>query len=118
MIQDYSRRYSSVGGRQKVRRRGRGPTMGGADSGLLWKAVGVFVSFAAVVGVAASLWLGWQIESGLDELGHVRELRQEATLRNQNLLADRDDLRDRAQVELAAAGLGLYPPTSQQVRRP
>lgn len=116
MIQDYSRRYSTVGRRQKVRRRGNGS--GGADSGLLWKAVGVLVSFAVVVGVAASLWLGWQIDSGLDALGNVRELRQEASLRNKDLLVKRDGLRSRQQVEAAAAELGLYPPTSRQVRRP
>ena len=116
MIQDYSRRYSTVGRRQKVRRRGNGNS--GADSGLLWKAVGVLISFAVVVGVAASLWLGWQIDSGLDALGKARESRQEASLRNKDLVAKWNDLRSREKVEAAAAKLNLYPPASRQVRRP
>ncbi len=116
MIQDYSRRYSTVGRSQKVCRHRR--VTGGADSGLLWKAVGVLASFAVVVGVAASLWLGWQIDSGLDELGSVHQVRQELTVQSKNLLAKRDTLRSRKQIEAAAVTLGLYPPTSRQVRRP
>ncbi len=116
MIKDYSGRYSSVGRRQKVRR--RGGAVARTDSGLLWKAIGVFASFAAVVGVAASLWLGWQIDSGLGELGAARELRHEATLRNTTLLASRDVLRSRKQIEASAARLGLYAPAAQQVRKP
>ncbi|MDH4320298.1 MAG: hypothetical protein OEV73_02250 [Desulfobulbaceae bacterium] len=116
MLKDYSGRYSSVGRRQKVRRRGGAVVR--TDSGMLWKAIGVFASFAAVVGVAASLWLGWQIDSGLGELGTVRELRQEATLRNKTLLARRDGLHSREQVAASAARLGLYAPAAQQVRKP
>jgi len=116
MIQDYSQRYSAGGGRrQNVYRRGdRGP----AGEGFLWKAVGVLVSLAVVVGVAASLWLGWQIDSGLDELAAGRRLQAEAMARNTLLLSRRDELRRREHVEAAAGGLGLYPPTPQQIRRP
>ena len=116
MIQDYSRRYSSAGGRQKVRRRDR--VMVSGDSGLLWKAVGVLVVVAMLVGVGASLWLGWQIDSGLDELGSAQELHREESLRNNTLLVGRDGLHSREKIEVAAAALGLFPPTTRQVRRP
>ena len=116
MIQDYSRRYSSGVGRQNVRRRDRG--MVSADSGFVWKAVGVLAVVALIVGVGASLWLGWQIDSGLNELGSTRELRQEEGLRNKTLLVGRDGLHSQEKIEVAAAALGLYPPTTRQVRRP
>ncbi len=117
MVRDYS------GGRYTARRTGRQNAyrrapVGADGGGFLWKAVGVFVSFAVVIGVAASLWLGWQIDSGLDELAAGRQFVKEATARNAVLLTRRDGLRGRKHVEAAAAGLGLYPPTAWQVRRP
>jgi len=116
MVRDYSRRYSSAGRRQNVRRRDR--FMASGDSGLLWKAVGVMIFAAVITGVAVSLWMGWQIDSGLDELGRARQFGQEESLRNKNLLASRDGLRSREKIEVTAAALGLYPPTTRQVRRP
>lgn len=116
MIRDYSRRHPSGNGRQQnVYRRSAVRPSGG---GFLWKAVGVFASFAVVVGVAASLWLGWQIDSGLSELAATQQLRQDARVRNAALLARRDRLRGREHVEAAVARLGLYPPSAQQVQRP
>ncbi|MDH3359355.1 MAG: hypothetical protein OEL55_00650 [Desulfobulbaceae bacterium] len=117
MIQDYSGRYSSGGGRrQNVRRRDRG--MVRSDSGMLWKAVGVLVIVAVTVGVGASLWLGWQIDSGLDELGGAKQMRQEESLRNEKLTNGRAALHSQKKIEVAAAALGLYLPTDRQVHRP
>ncbi|MDH5297469.1 MAG: hypothetical protein OEV91_00435 [Desulfobulbaceae bacterium] len=116
MIRDYSRRYSpAVEQRPSGYRR---QPLGSGDGGFLWKAVGVFASFAVVIGVAASLWLGWQINSGLGELATAQQLRKDASARNVVLLAQRDKLRSRESVEAAAAGLGLYPPSAGQVWRP
>ena len=115
-MKDYSRRYSSVGGRQKIHRRNRG--VGSADSGLLWKVGGVMALIGLVVGVGAGLWMGWQIDSGLEELGDAKKLRQEEIQRNNALLAGWNKLRSQEEMEVAAALIGLYPPTNQQVRRP
>lgn len=116
MVQDYSRRYSSTGPRQKVRR--RNTVRRTSQKGLLWKMIGVLVSFAAVGGVAASLWLGWQIDSVLGDLGGARHLRQQEMLQSKMLAVERNSLMKREGIEASAARLGLYPPDPKQELRP
>ena len=116
MMQDYSKRYSPlVGGKQKVGGRDIGTTDGG---GRLWKASGMIISIAMVLGVVASFWFGWLINNGLNELSRSEETRVELTNINNNLMAKRDQLLVSERIEEKGKKIGLYPPTSSQQRRP
>lgn len=116
MLPDYSKRYPSVvKGKQKVTgRKYASPD----DSGKLLKVIGVLVTIAMLLGISASVWFGWLIRAGLDELGGSQKTRQELTALNSNLVAQRNSLLTREKVEAAAKEIGLYPPTAKQIRRP
>lgn len=116
MFRDYSKRYPSVvKGKQRVAgRKYAGPD----DSNKLLKVITVVVTIAMLLGVSASIWFGWLIRAGLDELGGSQKTRQEFTALNSKLVARRNSLLTREKIEAAAEKIGLYPPTAKQIRRP
>ena len=116
MIRDYSRRYLSVvHGKQKVK--GRRPA-GPQDTRKLTKLIGLIVTIAMLFGIAVSLWFGWLVRNGLDDLSQSQAKRQLLRTQNEKLLAQRDNLLSRDKIEAAAKKLGLYPPSAKQIRRP
>lgn len=115
-MRDYSKRYSSAAtGKQKIV--GRKYTSSGGNNKFL-KVIGVIVTVAMVFGVSASVWLGWLVRVGLDELSKNQNTAQELTVLNNKLVVQRNRLLARENIEVAAKELGLYPPASKQIRKP
>ncbi|OGQ99114.1 MAG: hypothetical protein A2521_00670 [Deltaproteobacteria bacterium RIFOXYD12_FULL_57_12] len=82
------------------------------------KAIGVLVVLTLVTGVASTMVYGQRVRIALDEIGRQSTLSLAQTNQHQTLLAERDRLLSRAHVEKAAKKLGLFPPTTAQIRRP
>ena len=116
MAKDYSQRYSlASGGKQRVAGR-RSPKV--RPPQWMLKFVGVVVTLAMVSGMATSLFLGWAIRNGLDELSQSKSAFQEYSRLNQNLIAQRDDLSSQERVAAVVEKMGLRSPSPDQLRRP
>ncbi|MCF6290214.1 MAG: hypothetical protein L3J03_04365 [Desulfobacterales bacterium] len=120
MIKDYSDRCPNGSGRNG-RRPGqiiarRSPAA--ADGRLMLKTIGVLVVLTLGLGVGSTVYYGLRIRSALDQIGHQAELNTKLVTRNRELIAHRDRLLTRENIEKAAAGLGLFPPSPGQLRRP
>lgn len=116
MMRDYSKRYSSLTtGKQKVAGRKYARFN---DNNKFLKIIGIVVTVAMIFGVSASVWLGWLVRIGLDELSKNQKTSQELTILNNGLVAQRNRLLAREKIEVAAKELGLYPPAPKQIRRP
>ena len=85
---------------------------------LFLKAVGAMVAFTLVAGLSSTFWYGWQIRVALDEIGKNNDIQQTLLIQRQSLTQERDQLLERKNIELAAAKLGLFPPSKKQVRNP
>lgn len=109
MTRDYSSRYSAF------RRKPAGRPSG---EGQLNKIGGVLLTAAMLVGIGISVWFGWAVRSGLDQLDRENRTRQELMLRHEKLLHERQALMKEGRVEAVAATLGLYPPRPGQIQRP
>jgi len=112
MKRDYASRYSGFR-RQRSQAAGRS-----AGESMLNKAMGVLVTVMMLAGIAVSIWFGWAVRSGLDELHRETMARQELSQLHDKLVAEQQRLRKEERIEAAAAGLGLFPPRRQQVYRP
>lgn len=121
MITDYSRNYFSVtsnrlknrSSRQRVAYR---KTALLSLHGIMLKAIGVMVVFTLMAGVSSTLWYGWQIRTGLDEIGKSTNLQHEIISRNKQLVTQRDSLRAKEIIAAKAKKLGLFPPSKKQLR--
>ena len=120
MIKDYSDRCPGGSGRtgrqpkQSISRR----TPAAADGRLMMKTIGVLVALTLSLGIGSTVYYGLRIRSALDEIGRQSGLNTELVARNRELIAQRDRLLTRENIEKAAAGLGLFPPSPGQLRRP
>ncbi len=120
MIRDYSDRCpnGSGGSRRRARQSISRRPPAAADSRLLMKTIGVLVVLSLGLGIGSTVYYGLQIRSALDEIGRQSGLNTELVVRNQELTVQRDRLLTRENIEKAAAGLGLFPPSPGQLRRP
>lgn len=114
-MRDYAKKYSGVAGnRQKISGR-RG---GGSDRERPFRIIGVVTVVAMLLGVAGSLWFGAALQDGLGRLDKGKQEKVELTAANVALSAEKEALLQQGKIEAAAGGLGLFPPSEKQMRRP
>lgn len=114
-MRDYANKYSGVfGSRQKV----SGRRTGGSDRERSFRIIGVVAVVAMLLGVASSLWFGVALQDGLRKLDKGRQEKIELSAANVALSAERETLLQQEKIEFAAGGLGLFPPSEHQMRRP
>jgi hypothetical protein len=119
MINDYTDRCVATGWhshthRQRIfARKNRRHSTAGL---ILWKSVGVLLVIAVLAGITTSLWFGRQIRTALDDIGQGKEMHAALVSQNRELIAKKKQLLARSHVETVAKGMGLYPPTSGQIR--
>ena len=114
-MRDYANKYSgTVVNRQKV----SGKQAGGSDRERPSKIIGVVTVVAMLLGVGSSLWFGVALQDGLGRLDRSRQESTKLAVANVALIAEKDTLLQQGKLEAAAAGLGLFPPAEQQMRRP
>jgi len=120
MISDYSTRYSTVTAGQRLHPRKTPSSHQSvtADNRLVLKAVGAMVAFTLIAGLTSTFWYGWQIRVALDEIGKNNNIQQTLLIQRQSLTSERNQLLERKNIELAAAKLGLFPPSKKQLRNP
>jgi hypothetical protein len=114
-MRDYAKKYSGVGGnRQRV----AGKRTGGSDRERPFKIIGVITAVVMLLGVAGSLWFGAALQDGLGRLDKGKQEKTEITATNAALSAEKEALLQQEKIEAAAGGLGLFPPSEKQMRRP
>lgn len=114
-MRDYAKKYSGKGGgRQKVAGRGGN----GSDRERLFRIIGVVAVVAMLMGVVSSLWFGVALQDGLGRLDKGKQEKVELTAANVALSAEKEALLQQGKIEAAAGGLGLFPPSEKQMRRP
>ncbi len=114
-MRDYAKKYSGGGGnRQRVsgRRGGR------SDGEKPFRIIGVITVGAMLLGVVSSLWFGVALQDGLGKLDKGKQEKVELTAVNVALSAEKEALLQQGKIEAAAGGLGLFPPSEKQMRRP
>ncbi len=114
-MRDYAKKYSGAGGgRQKIAgRRGNG-----SDGEKPFRIIGVITVVAMLLGVACSLWFGIALQDGLGRLDKGKQEKIELAAANVALSAEKEALLQQEKIEAAAGGLGLFPPSEKQKRRP
>jgi len=120
MLNAYSIKYPTITASRRQILRKSPPSQQHAitDNRLVLKAVGAMVAFTLIAGLTSTFWYGWQISVALDEIGKGRNIQQTLLVQKQELTEERDQLLGRSNIELAAAKLGLYPPSKKQLRNP
>jgi len=114
-MRDYAKKYSGAGGgRQKVVGR-RGSGSGGEQP---FRIIGIITVVAMLLGVASSLWFGVALQDGLGRLDKGKQEKVELSAANVALSAEKEALLQKEKIEAAAGGLGLFPPSEKQIRRP
>lgn len=114
-MRDYAKKYSSlVGNRQRV----SGKRGGGSDRERFFKVIGVVTVVAMLLGVASSLWFGVALRDGLGKLDKGKQERTELNAANLAFSAEKEAMLQQEKIEAAAGGLGLFPPSEKQLRRP
>lgn len=113
-MRDYAKKYSgAAGGKQKVAGR-----RGGSNDEQPFKIIGVVAVVAMLLGVASSLWFGVALQDGLGRLDKGKQEKVELSAVNVSLSAEKEALLQPEKIEAAAGGLGLFPPSEKQTRRP
>jgi cell division protein FtsL len=116
-MKDFQSHYpSSTGKRQKITRR---ETVGAHphERKWFWRITGTVVFLALTVGMVASLWFGYRINSSLAELATQQEQLEQATATNQLLQQQQEKLLSEERVLEAVRDRGLNPPTAAQIKR-
>lgn len=117
-MKDYGPQYQKAGGRrQKVVHRDHPGGWVQAGRTWLWRATGLLALVATIIGVGGSLWFGYRINSGLDELAGRQSRLVVLQKQHQHLLQRRDALLAEKRIEALARKMGLYPPTHQQIKK-
>ena len=84
----------------------------------MWKSLGVMLLITVVISITSTFWYGMQIQSALDQIGKDRTVTRVLGDENRLLVAQRDLLLTRKNMEKAAQKLGLQPPAKDQLRYP
>jgi hypothetical protein len=85
---------------------------------ILQRCAGILIIITLTIGVTSTLWFGMQIQTALDEIGKVREVKFHLAEQNNALKIDKIKMLSRSRIETAAKGLGLQAPTAGQIRTP
>lgn len=113
-MRDYAKKYSGAGGgKQKVSGR-----RGGSHDERPFKIIGVVAVVAMLLGVVCSLWFGVALKDGLGRLDKGKQEKAELSAANVALSAEKEALLQQGKIEAAAGGLGLFPPSEKQMRKP
>jgi hypothetical protein len=113
-MRDYAKKYSGAAkGRQKVSGR-----RGGSSDERPFKIIGVVAVVAMLVGVVCSLWFGIVLKDGLGRLDKSKQEKAELSAANAALNSEKEALLQKGKIEAAAGGLGLFPPSEKQMRKP
>ncbi|MEW6594654.1 MAG: cell division protein FtsL [Thermodesulfobacteriota bacterium] len=115
MKRDYSARYSAF---RRASGAGGSSRAGSGGDGQLNKIGGILLTLVMLFGIGISVWFGWAVRSGLEQLDRENRTRQELLQRHEKLLGQRQALMKKERIEAVAATLGLYPPQQGQVQRP
>ena len=114
-MRDYAKKYSGAGGgKQRVSGR-RG---GGSSDERPFRIIGAVAVVAMLLGVACSLWFGVALQDGLGRLDKSKQEKTELSAVNVSLSAEKEALLQQGKIEAAAGGLGLFPPSEKQTRKP
>lgn len=112
-MRDYAKKYSG-GKRQHV----AGRRTGGSGREQPFKIIGAVAVAAMILGVASSLWFGVALKDGLGRLDKSKQENVELGTANVELSAEKERRLQPEKIEAAAGGLGLFPPSEKQIRRP
>ena len=110
-MRDYARKG---GGKQKV----SGKKRGSSNDERPFRIIGVVAVIAMLLGVVGSLWFGIALKDGLDRLDKGKQEKAELSAANVSLSAEKEALLQKGKIEAAAGGLGLFPPSEKQMRKP
>jgi len=114
-MRDYAKKYSGGGGnRQRI----AGKRAGGSDQERPFRIIGVITIIALLLGVVGSLWFGAALRDGLGRLDKGKQEKAELTAANTALFTEKEARLQREKIEAAAGGLGLFPPSDKQRRKP
>ena len=83
-----------------------------------FRQVGVTILTIIFMGVMANIWLAWAVTDDRRSLVTSQDEYQQGSLFNRELIAQRDELLSRKNIERKAAVLGLFKPGKKQIRRP
>ncbi len=100
------------GRRQIVKGRSRGI----GSAGFLGKTFGVAITVIMLCGFCGSIFMGWMIKSGLDEMAEKEIVKKELVQLKESLKAEKEELLAKGNLELVASGMGLFPVSSSQVK--
>lgn len=111
MIKDFSNILESK--RQTVK--GRSLRIG--SDGFLGKTFGIAITGIMLCGFCGSVFMGWMIKAGLNDLAHKEITKNELVQVQQSLVAEKEELLAQGNFEAIAGGLGLYAVSAKQVRQ-
>jgi hypothetical protein len=84
----------------------------------LRRCAGGLVIITLTIGVSSTWWVGKKIQTALDEIGGNKELHAISVAKHEELLAARTLLLSRDYIARVAKDLGLFPPSTKQMRTP
>jgi hypothetical protein len=112
---DYGSHYSNRSGKkQKIAKR---TGAGSRERKWMGRTIGVVIMLAVGVGVVASLWFGYRINSTLDQISMQQEKLERTKERSIQLQLRQEELLSLEIIQEAVRGRGLYPPTPEQIKR-
>lgn len=110
MTRDFSK---SLNGRRQVV---KGKSMRIGSDGFLGKSFGVAITGVMLFCFCGSIFMGWMIKSGLDEMAGKESVKGELEQTRNSLMAEKEQLLAKGNLELVAGGIGLYPMSPSQVK--
>lgn len=110
MTKDFSKFLK--GKRQVVK--GRSLKIG--SDGFLGKTFGVAITGIMLCGFCGSVFMGWMIKSGLNDLAGKEIVKNELVEIRRSLVAEKEQLLAKGNFESVAGGIGLYPVSPAQIR--
>lgn len=110
MTRDFS---NSLNGRRQVI---RGRSMRIGSDGFLGKGFGIAITSVMLCCFCGSIFMGWLIKSGLDEMANKENVKNELVQTRKSLMAEKEELLAKGNLELVAGGIGLYPMSPSQVQ--
>ena len=84
----------------------------------MWKTLGVMLLITVIISITSTFWYGMQVQSALDQIGKGKTVNRELADENRLLIAQRDLMLTRKNMEKAAHKLGLQTPAEDQLRYP
>lgn len=122
MINDYSGTYVAINCRNKKKSPNKKAAVTSRDlfsaSKLMWKTIGAMLLVTVIIGITSTVWYGWQVQLALDQIGSNKITNTKLMNENRLLVAQRDLMMTRENMEKAAGRIGLHSPNKNQLRYP